>query len=152
MNKKLLIIGGIVLLLLFGAVVWFARQSNSAKEEVLQSTLPQSASYEKIQEKINVSVERVKDNRRVNFVVSEVPAKYKTIEYEFSYKTASGGLQGGIGSPSTLKNGRYEKEILLGTCSAGGACTYDEGVKKIKFTIFFSTAAEKRYFEKEFDI
>jgi hypothetical protein len=153
MNKKLLIITSVVVLLgLIGAGVWFLQKGQSQGETETESTLPASELYEKVEKGIQVSVSRVKDGRRVNFLVTKIPAKYKTIEYEFSYKTGSGGLQGGIGSPTAIKNGQYQKEILLGTCSAGGACTYDEGVEKIKFTIFFSDGSQKRYFEKEFAI
>ncbi len=151
MKNKALIIAGLVVFLIIVSVLVFKKTSR-VEVDNQESTLPASQRYEKVEPGIKVTVERVKDNRRVDFQVSEIPSKYKTIEYEFSYKTASGGMQGGIGSPSTIKKGAYQKEILLGTCSAGGACTYDEGVEKIKFTIFFSTGSQKRYFEKEFAI
>ena len=151
-NKKIIfIILGIVVLLLVGVFMVFKNKDVNLEQE-LESTLPVSQNYEKIPEKIAVEVLLIKNNKWVNFSVSEIPPKYKTIEYEFSYKTGSGGLQGGIGSPTPIKNGQYEKEILLGTCSAGGACTYDEGVEKIKFTIFLSTQTEKKYYEKEFSL
>jgi len=152
MKNKILIIGGVVILLLGLAGFFVFRGSQAKPEEDLESILPVSARYEKVESGVKVAVERVGDGKRVDFQVSQIPSKYKTIEYEFSYKTGTGGLQGGIGSPSTIKSGQYQKEILLGTCSAGGACTYDEGVEKIKFTIFFSTGSEKRYLEKEFSI
>ncbi|OGK66638.1 hypothetical protein A2313_00015 [Candidatus Roizmanbacteria bacterium RIFOXYB2_FULL_41_10] len=151
-QKKLIILSVIFVILLIVGVGWLVAKKGGTKEEVGESTLPVGQRYEKVEPGIEVTVERVKDGRRVDFQVSQIPAKYETIEYEFSYKTGSGGLQGGIGSPSVIKKGAYQKEILLGTCSAGGACTYDEGVEKIKFTIFFNTGSQKRYFEKEFTI
>lgn len=151
-NKKIIfIVVGVLILLVVGVLMVFNSKKTDSDTE-LKSTLPISQNYQKIPEKITVDVELIKNNKWVNFKVSDIPAKYKTIEYEFSYKTSSGGLQGGIGSPSTIKNGQYQKEILLGTCSAGGACTYDEGVEKIKFTIFLSTLTDKRYYEKEFSL
>jgi len=151
-NKKKALIALALVLILIIIGGWIFKKSSQPEVEQKESTLPASERYEKVEPGIKVSVERVKDNRRVDFQVKNIPSHYKTIEYEFSYQTASGGLQGGIGSPSAIKNGRYQKEILLGTCSAGGACTYDEGVEKIKFTVFFSTGSQKRYLEKEFAI
>lgn len=152
MKNKILIIGAVMVVLAIIVGVLLFRNSSQQPTEEPGNTLPVSQRYEKVEKGIKVEVQRVKDGRRVDFLVTEIPAKYKTIEYEFSYQTGSGGLQGGIGSPSAIKNNSYQKEILLGTCSAGGACTYDEGVEKIKFTIFFSTGSEKRYLEKEFSI
>lgn len=151
MKNKVFIIAGLVVFLVIVGVLVFKKTSR-VEVNNQESTLPASQRYEKVEPGIKVTVERVKDGRRVDFLVNNIPEKYKTIEYEFSYQTGSGGLQGGIGSPSTIKNSQYQKEILLGTCSAGGACTYDEGVKEIKFTIFFSTGTDKRYLEKIFAI
>ena len=152
MKNKPLIIGVVLVGLAIIIGVFLFRGSSQKPAEEAGGTLPASQRYEKVEPGVKVSVKRVGDGRRVDFQVSNILKKYKTIEYEFSYQTGSGGLQGGIGSPSPIKNNSYQKEILLGTCSAGGACTYDEGVEKIKFTIFFSTGSDKRYLEKEFDI
>ncbi len=154
MKNKILALSvvAIGLLTVVLAGIFFVKNHQPKSEQGLESTLPVSQRYQKVESGVKVTVQRVGDGRRVDFHVDKILSKYKTIEYEYSYKTSTGGLQGGIGSTTKIKDGRYQKEILLGTCSAGGACTYDEGVEKIKFTIFFSTGAEKRYFEKTFNI
>ena len=51
------------------------------------------------------------------------------IEYELEYQAGT-LVQAGLGSISTKDNKPpYSKDILLGSCSAGGACSYHEDVK-----------------------
>lgn len=52
-----------------------------------------------------------------------------TIEYELEYQAGT-SVQGGVGTIFPSKDtAPYEVRILLGSCSAGGACSYHEGVK-----------------------
>lgn len=120
--------------------------------ESQQSTLPQNEMLKSVEDSVEVDVALGNDGKRVNFEVQNIPDKYETIEYEFTYLTGSGRLQGGNSSPSEIEDNQYSKEILLGTCSAGGACTYDTGVTSIKFSIIFTAGEERRSFEKEFSL
>lgn len=153
-NKLKIYVGiGIVvcILLLVGVVVVIGGRGKTTTE-TQKSTLPQNEELQVVENGVKVSAKAGADGRRVNFMVSNIPSKYTTIEYEFSYLTGTGRLQGGNSSPAEIKNGEYTKEILLGTCSAGGACTYDTGVTSIKFSIIFTAGDERRTFVKEFSL
>lgn len=128
------------------------RKQSSSSAGTQKSTLPQNEALQQVENSVKVTVDKGADGHRVNFVVTNIPDKYTTIEYEFSYMTGSGRLQGGNSSPADIKDHGYTKEILLGTCSAGGACTYDAGVTSIKFSIIFTAGTERRTFEKEFSL
>ncbi|MFA6005496.1 MAG: hypothetical protein WC775_03335 [Patescibacteria group bacterium] len=152
-NTKLLIgIGVAVAVIILVSVVFLLTQQKKTTADSDESTLPQNEVLQKVEDSVSVSVDKGSDGRRVNFEVENIPGKYTTIEYEFSYLTGSGRLQGGNSSPSKIKGGSYSKEILLGTCSAGGACTYDDGVEAIKFSIIFTSGGERRVFEKDFSL
>ena len=152
-NTKLIIGVGVALLVItIFVILLFFRQQSGVTADATKSTLPQNQELKKVENSVSVSVQQGADGRRVNFSVTNIPDKYTTIEYEFSYMTGSGRLQGGNSSPTGIKDRAYTKEILLGTCSAGGACTYDTGVKSIKFSIIFTAREEKRVFEKDFSL
>jgi len=148
------IVGGVIVAVLFIGVFLFTRmgKKTTTGEEGLGGTLPRLENYKKAESSIKASATLQKDGKHVQFSVANIPTKYKKIEYEFTYKTATGALQGGMSSPTKIKSGAYEKEILLGTCSAGGACTYDQGVTEIKFSMLFDTGSEKRLLEKTFSL
>lgn len=152
-NKKLIIIGSVILaIFLIGFFIFKILAKPAADTEQIGNVLPKTSDLKKVESSVKVNVDLQPDGHYVLFKVSGIPDKYASIEYEFMYETGSGGLQGGVSSPAKIKNNQYSKEILLGTCSAGGACSYDKGVKSIKFTVLFSSSKEKRFFEKEFTL
>lgn len=51
-----------------------------------------------------------------------------SIEYELEYQTGT-SVQAGIGSLAVNNSRAPVTTVLLGSCSAGGACSYHEGVK-----------------------
>jgi hypothetical protein len=114
-DKKKLYIGmGIILVILISVFIFWRGQNNSTTDaEKTENVLPKTENLKKVENTVKVSAVRVGDGKRVKFTVTNIPDKYKKIEYQFVYQTGSGGLQGSNSSPSTIKNNRYEKEILL---------------------------------------
>ena len=100
-----------------------------------------------------IKISPLADGRNVKIIVNEVKKQATTIEYELEYQAGS-LLQGAFGEME-LNNLPVETKILLGTCSAGGACTYHEDVKGgtllAKFTGEDDYALKQgwRYFENQ---
>lgn len=67
------------------------------------------------------------DGRNITFEALHIPKKADNVEYEIEYQAGS-LLQGAFGELS-LSSLPARKQILLGSCSAGGACTYHEDVR-----------------------
>src|SRR3990167_3419245 len=100
-NTKLIIGVGVALLVItFFVILLFFRQQSGVTTDATKSTLPQNQELKKVENSVSVSVQQGADGRRVNFSVTNIPDKYTTIEYEFSYMNGSGRLQGGNSSPT----------------------------------------------------
>jgi hypothetical protein len=67
------------------------------------------------------------DGRNVTILFEEVKKEAESVDYELEYQSGS-LLQGAFGQIELGSLPASEK-ILLGSCSAGGACTYHEDVK-----------------------
>jgi hypothetical protein len=88
----------------------------------------------------------------VTIAVNSLKKEAKDMDYELEYQSGS-LLQGAFGQIDVSQL-PAEKEIMLGTCSAGGACTYHEDVKGGTLVTRFSGAGDPyalkndwRYFE-----
>jgi hypothetical protein len=68
-----------------------------------------------------------KDSKNVTIEVKELKKPATSMEYELEYQTES-NLEGAIGD-LTMTTLPAMKDILLGSCSAGGACRYHKDVK-----------------------
>lgn len=66
------------------------------------------------------------DGKAVTVSIRETKQGYKEGEYEIEYN--SGSLVQGAFGQLTLADGKAEKEVLLGSCSTGGKCTYNPDV------------------------
>lgn len=78
------------------------------------------------------------DQKEVGFKVygPELP-KYTKIDYLITYDSDQ-GIQGISGTKNI--NGAdqiVENNLILGTCSSGGTCSYNSGIRKVKITIKF---------------
>lgn len=74
------------------------------------------------------------DEKAVGFEVKGI-SDYEALEYKVRY--LHNGIEEVIHSVVTLSGQESFKEewIVLGTCSDGGVCTYDEGVTEVKLTV-----------------
>jgi len=130
-NRKLLIGIGValVVVLAIGGGVIYSKMKTTA-EPVAQ---PQAK--KKKAEPVNVlavdqrpyiKIVPAADGRNISLVVSSLKKPATEAEYELEYQAGS-QLQGAFGLLK-LDSLPAEFKILLGSCSAGGACTYHENV------------------------
>ncbi|MBP7774404.1 hypothetical protein KA078_01290 [Candidatus Woesebacteria bacterium] len=130
-QKQLVIIGGIVVALL-GVGGFAAYKQLNKPAAVVATPAPQK---KKITEPVNIIpvAERPvlhmvpgADGRRVTVVVDAVKKDAALMDFELEYNTEN-LIQGGAGQIDLAKL-PAQKEFLLGSCSAGGACTYHKDV------------------------
>ncbi len=87
-----------------------------------------------------VSIEPQADGRNIVIGVAEVRKDALEAEYELEYQ--AGTLLQGAANVFSLNEVPTTQKILLGSCSAGGACTYHEDVKGGTMIMTFSGGAE----------
>jgi len=86
----------------------------------------------------------------VSFIVSNVEP-YTSLSWELSYDTdpsidseLESTQQGAVGTSKLIGEKEYTKnDILLGTCTTGGNCTYHTGIKNMKISIMLKDADGK---------
>lgn len=131
-KQQLTIAGSIIALLLIvgGGFAFIKMRSNNPAEEVQDTKkkkVSQPMNVIDVKDRPYVRILPQADGRNLDLVVHTVNKPAEAMEYELEYQAGS-LLQGAFGEldlaslPST-------KRILLGSCSAGGACTYHEDVK-----------------------
>ena len=132
MNKKFIPVAAVVALILVVGGVFAATQllgkKDEPQEQVQQKkkiTLP--VNVISLEEKPIVSVEPQADGHNVVIGVDKVRKDAKTAEYELEYQ--AGTLLQAATNVFNLDQLPTSEKILLGSCSAGGACTYHEDVK-----------------------
>lgn len=133
MKKKqiivLAIIVGVIGLAIGGWLIW-------GKSKKTVDAQPTPTEKKRITEPVNVievakrpyfRIEPLADGRNIRLKVLHLNQPAASVDYELEYQSGS-LLQGAYGllDLATLP---VSKEILLGSCSAGGACTYHTDVK-----------------------
>lgn len=154
-SKTMYIIGGVIVVIIIGFVSFIMVRGD--KQET-PAEIKKAPTQEEIIPTVDASV-KVKivphlEKKKFDLVVSGIPDSTTTLEYELTYQTAKGGLPG-YSSAIDIESGQdtYEKkDFLLGTCSTGGACTYDEVVGPLKVTIKFTGSYGEKLFEKDFEL
>lgn len=129
-QKNILIIVGIlVVVLVGGGFMGYKLLKKPA------AVAPQTPQKKKITEPVNVipvserpviHVTPGADGRRITIVVDAVKKDATVMDFELEYNTEN-LIQGGAGQLDVTKL-PAQKEFLLGSCSAGGACTYHKNV------------------------
>jgi len=148
LSKQQMMIGGValVLLLIVGFFVLRGRggQKDEAEETVVEDLIPT------VDASVKVALDAADaSNREVILTASNIPAGTSSVDYELAYQTAAQGLQGVIGTITSISGRGFEKTLTLGTCSSG-ACVYHQVVGKIKVTLKFNGDYGEKLFEKEF--
>jgi hypothetical protein len=121
---------GLVLIGIIGGGVWWLQTNSKPISEIApvakkKLSLPLNVIPES--DRPFVSVEPVADGRNVIIKVTQLKKIATEAEYELEYQAGS-LLQGAFG---TIKLDKIpsETKLLLGSCSAGGACTYHTDVQ-----------------------
>ncbi|OQY65030.1 hypothetical protein B6D29_04485 [Microgenomates bacterium UTCPR1] len=148
-HKKIVLIGGLVLVLLIVGFFLFGR--NKVSHEQVTQTEPTEEVLPTVDSSVKVALVSLSGNHEVSLKVSNLPNGTESIDYELSYQTASQGLQGVLGTVMTENKSDMEKKLTLGTCSSG-TCVYHQVVGKINLTLKFSGRYGEKIFEKEFSL
>lgn len=151
-RKKLLLIGGVVVSILLSGAVFLKSRNTSSPKQSQEELLPTEVVIPTIDSNVSVDLVSSSAGREVVLQIKNIPSGTKTIEYELSYGTKGGGLQG-VNSTVELKKGEneIEKKITLGTCSSG-TCVYHQVVGKITLSLRFTGTYGEKVFEKEYEI
>ena len=159
-NKKILAglgIGALALGIIV-AVVLSQKPSTTPKKDVSQ--LEQSQDDQDVIPTagpgVTVKLVSVVPKQEVKLVVSGVPDKTTSLEYEFTYSTKEQDTEGVFSTAKPKEGSTYflkdfERQITLGTCSRN-VCTYHKVTSNIKVTLKFEGAYGAQLLQKEFDI
>lgn len=146
-NKKLLIIGGVLLVLLLGVGGFFVFGNKSAQEETTQTQSLDDAVISLSPDKIGLKMETRNSNKEVRFVATKL-SDAKSLEWEFFYDADIPLKDRTEDGPTTVTQNFGSSEPVnvegkssfespfreLGTCSSG-RCRFDTGVKRVNLTI-----------------
>lgn len=152
MEKKKLVIAGVIILLVLGVGFFMLTGSRKNQTKINTAAFPTEAVIPTVDSSVVVEFVPTAGGHEVALSVKKLPGSTNAVDYELSYQTSSQGLQGVIGTV-TLKGGEdsIEKQITLGTCSSG-KCVYHQVVGKIKLTLKFNGSYGEKIFEKEYSI
>jgi len=127
-NKRLIIIGLIILALIGGFFIIRARNSRNTTENTTQKKrLSLPTNVISIEERPYLAIRPLADGRNIKIYVELLKKSANTIEYSIDYQT--GTLVQGADGEMNASPLPAIAEIFFGSCSAGGACTYHEDVK-----------------------
>lgn len=135
------VVGGVLVVKIFNKPVSPPPQ---AEEEVVN--LPP------VDSSVVVDLKPKADSKSVVLSVSKIPAGTDSLEYELSYLTGAGLPKGALGKITLGDKTEVTRDILLGTCSTGGKCTYDTGVTSVKLVLKFNSASGSTQFSKEYPL
>jgi hypothetical protein len=130
----------LVLVLVGGGVFALTRQNKPAEEQTQQTTQKKKVSEPvnqiAVAERPYVQILPQADGRNLELQVNTTPKPAESAEYELEYQAGT-LLQGAFGLVE-LESLPSKVKILLGSCSAGGACTYHTDVKGGSLVLKFS--------------
>lgn len=95
-----------------------------------------NVNLEPVESRPFVRLSPIKDGKAIELEILEEKKQAGDLEYELEY-SAGALLQGAFGSIDSLANLPVKKEILLGSCSTGGKCTYNKDVTGGNLTLRF---------------
>lgn len=153
-RKVIIAIVGVLSLLILSLVFVKLRPGGqpTTTDETQEDALPDIEALPTVDASVSVSLVADALKHEVTLTIGYIPLDTETIEYELSY-LADGDLpKGVIGTIDVDGDNEIEREITLGTCSAG-TCNYDEGVESVRVILKFnSTDGSSSIFEEEFEI
>lgn len=138
-NKKVLAVIGVLLLVVTIGI--FANNKSKTpivtEEPKLKKTkITEPLNIIDVNDRPYVVISPNSDGKNITIAVNSVKKDASAVDYELEYQAGS-LLQGVFGSMDLTKLPASTKQ-LLGSCSAGGACTYHEDVKGGHLTTRFN--------------
>lgn len=150
-NKKQMILGGVVLIVLLSGLYLFVFSKKSPNKNSNSDLLPTEVVIPTVDSSVKVDLISATGGHEVKLTVKSIPNGTQTIDYELSYQTKQQGLQGAIGTVALKGESNYSKKITLGTCSSG-TCVYHDVEGKIKLTLNFSGDYGRKVFQKDYQL
>ena len=134
MNKQTGLIAGVAIVILLVGVLGMRFIGGEKNEETIEPT-PTTA-YQEVDDSVVATLTPNSGKTKVTLVISGLDSRFAQIEYELSYETDNNGTQGAFSNDPLDISGQdeFEREVELGSCSTGGKCSYDKGVKNFKLT------------------
>ena len=125
-NKKV-VIGLLIALAIVGGFFWWRGRSGSPTEINQKQKLTLPNNVIPVAERPYLSIEPLADGHNVEIKVHLVKNEAEELEYELEYQAGT-LLQGAFGTIDITSLPALAK-VLLGSCSAGGACSFHEDVR-----------------------
>lgn len=154
-TKLPVIIGGIVVVLLilfFSLKIFSQKKPTETQPEPKKKTKVEEINVIPVEERPYLYLTPLIDGKNVEITLVYVKKPAQEAEYELEYQAGT-LLQGAFGALK-LTELPFTEKILLGSCSAGGACTYHTDIKGGSLLTRFITGADKyvlksdwRYFD-----
>src|SRR3989338_3811488 len=137
-NKQIGIIAGVVILLLVIAGAFLGLNKSTQPQQPIQEQMgiEEEVVPTLAPEEIGLDFFSTKNKTYVKFIVTK-GADIQHIDYNIIYdaqvegNVVSQGLNGEV-EQSDFTNGKVEAERILGTCSTGGKCRFDQGVSSVQ--------------------
>ena len=129
MNKKLYPVIGVILLVLVGGIFMLTRGGEEAPSEdkaLRKRKISEPVNVIDLEDRPYIMVKPNSDGRNLTISVDSLKIEATDVEYELEYK--SGSLQQGVFGTISLASLPASTQQLMGSCSAGGSCTYHEDV------------------------
>lgn len=125
-KQKMILLAG-VLVLVGGFFVMRGRGGDDAMEAAERRKVSLPTNIVDVLDRPYIAIKPLADGKNLDIYIDELKLPADEVEYELEYQAGT-LLQGAFG---TVDAGKLptETRILLGSCSAGGACTYHEDVK-----------------------
>ena len=148
-SKKYYIIGAVVLVLIVVGGIYLMNKNNSSQQaEKKESVFEQP---DEVIPTVDSSVKvAIKGTTDAMITVEGIPDGTETIEYELSYNTKSGSIEGVFGMIE-VSGSKAEEEVTFGTCSSG-VCRYHEIDGPVTGNFVFEGSYGKRMLEQEFTL
>ncbi len=144
------IVGGVIIVLL--AIIGFMMFKGGKSEQAQNKDTVFEEPAEVIPTVDSSVKASITGNTDAVIEINGIPEGTDEIEYELSYNTASGSIEGVFGSIDVKKGSdSVEEDIKFGTCSSG-VCRYHDITGKVKGTFKFSGSFGQKLLEKEFDV
>lgn len=130
MNKKLYPVIGVIILIIVGGIFMLTKNNNTeapVTEKILKKRkISEPVNIIDLENRPYIIIKPNADGRNLTIQVDAVKKEASEMEYELEYK--SGSLQQGVFGSLDLTTLPASTKQLMGSCSAGGACTYHENV------------------------
>ena len=141
---------GIAILALISGGWWLVTFLTKPSQQVVQDDV--KTELPPVDASVVVDLKTKADGKSVILTISKIPNNTESIEYELSYLTDKGLPKGALGKIDLKGKTDVTRDILLGTCSTGGKCTYDTGVKSVNLVLRFNSANATSQYTKEYPL